>query len=148
MKTKIIFLDIDGVLCLPPKWHSVGFSKECCDNLTNILNSTDAKIVISSTWRRSKQDLAEMRKHMVQHGVDITQIIDCTPFMSLSGSGRRGQEIQNWLDNHPEIDTFVVIDDEIWDMDPISDDKIINTLTETGLTKELADKTIEILNKI
>lgn len=53
---KIIFLDIDGVLALMHKEHDEFgslFHKEFVNNLKQIIDETGAKIVISSSWRKS-----------------------------------------------------------------------------------------------
>jgi len=53
---KVIFLDIDGVLNVIPQGHDKYggiFHPEFVENLRTIIEATDAKIVISSTWRMS-----------------------------------------------------------------------------------------------
>jgi len=53
---KIIFLDIDGVLnvcSMERDEYGSLFHKHFEDNLRWIIDQTDAKIVISSTWRFS-----------------------------------------------------------------------------------------------
>ncbi len=120
---KCVMLDIDGVLnsvdsaigWCALKGHqqeeltldpiSVGLLKSLCD-------ITDAKIVISSTWRlgRTVQDFVEIFK---LYEWDNAPIIDMTP--SLPGKRdsheRRGHEIQQWLDNNP-VDSYVIFDDD------------------------------------
>jgi len=43
---KIIFLDIDGVINIPP--YRI-FDKVCMNNLSSIIDATNAKIVVSSS---------------------------------------------------------------------------------------------------
>jgi hypothetical protein len=87
---KIIFLDIDGVLNLCyPKHDKFGriFHPHFVDNLKMIIDETDAKIVISSTWRADGiERLRELWKYRNYPG----EIIDITPF---SKSRIRGKEI-------------------------------------------------------
>ena len=47
---KIIFLDIDGVICTP-KTDFRYLDIRCVNHLNNIVEDTGAKIVISSSWR-------------------------------------------------------------------------------------------------
>lgn len=46
MEINIIFLDIDGVLCLGRK-----IDKKCLQNLKTIVDATSARIVLTSSWR-------------------------------------------------------------------------------------------------
>ena len=46
LETKVIFLDMDGVICLRS-----GIEIECLKNLKKIVEQTQARIVISSSWR-------------------------------------------------------------------------------------------------
>jgi hypothetical protein len=46
MEMNIIFLDIDGVICLGRE-----IDQECLKNLKAIVDVTSARIVLSSSWR-------------------------------------------------------------------------------------------------
>jgi len=174
---KIIFLDIDGVLNLRrrerDKFGSL-FHKSWSDNLNNIVEETDAKIVISSTWRMSglrfMQDMWKQRKL-------LGEVIDITPRMyfskGISDSVPRGCEIQNWLRHNgfqrinwcektqleylekSIVKNYIILDD---DSDMLynqrehfvkcsGNHKHKQSIEGYGLTKELADKSIGILNK-
>ena len=162
---KIIFLDIDGVLNVIPQGrdkYGAIFHQHFIDNLETIINKTGAKIVISSTWRYSglsvMQEMWEMR--------DLPgEVIDITPFKSIfyqinkdlpfDERYERGYEIFEWLEKHPEVTNYVILDDDT-DMLP----KQLNNFVLTrenfkhtgyvdfgyGLTKECADMCINILN--
>lgn len=58
--------------------------------------------------------------------------------------GDRGKEIQAWLDLHPDVTDFVIIDDRN-DMQP-NMNHLVQTVLKDGLTEELAAKAIKILN--
>lgn len=110
---KIIFLDIDGVLNCQTGYVN-GYCKYVGKNgiryqafyppskslLNKLIEETDAKIVISSTWRHSGLDY--MRKVWDGEGMS-GEIIDITP--NLRGSIEqyrsipRGIEIDTWLEN-------------------------------------------------
>jgi hypothetical protein len=53
---KIIFLDVDGVINIPPYDN---FDKRCMDNLWKIVKQTGAKIVVSSSWRTGNLQLTK-----------------------------------------------------------------------------------------
>ena len=66
-KKKIIFLDIDGVISTQKSHYAL--DKDACDLLGKIIDAADAKIVISSSWRRNtvedtKEELTTVR-HLV-----------------------------------------------------------------------------------
>ncbi len=112
---KVIFLDIDGVLnvyCQSRDEYGCNFHQHFIDNLATLINVTQAKIVISSTWRLSGLSvMQEMWKHRNLPG----EVIDITPNLTygvnLNTSTPRGKEIQQWLDNNPTTH-YVILDDD------------------------------------
>lgn len=85
-------------------WHPVAV--KC---LKELLEKTGAKIVISSSWRRSKT-LEELKKLFKIHDLD-EYIIDTTEYKPELGE-KRSREIRNYLIEHPEIKNYIIIDDE------------------------------------
>jgi hypothetical protein len=160
-KIKIIFLDIDGVL------NSVKSMTESDDRkwsdepsienigwLNLIIEKTDAKIVISSTWRHGNHaSLFDRYFHAL--GI-IGEVIDITPRLD----SYRGAEIKCWLIEHASkivkykdsqwciykepIESFVIIDDDS-DMEDLIENLVLVD-NKTGLSKENAEKAIKILN--
>lgn len=166
---KIIFLDIDGVLNVIPQgrdqFGSI-FHQNFVDNLKWIIDETNAKIVVSSSWRHSGIDfIKQMWKHRSLPGevigitpdeVDVVEMTICE-FYDLV---QRGHEIQLWLDYHQyfeKIDIKYCIIDDDDDMLPEQMNNFVKTADNSdhedcidigyGLTKECARKVIEILNK-
>lgn len=163
---KIIFLDIDGVLnvyCEGRDVFGCTFHKHFEDNLRWIIEQTGAKIVISSTWRYSglkvmqemwiSRDLAGEVIDITPNEVDVVKRGTCE-FYDLV---ERGHEIQQWLDDRTDVDSYVIIDDDN-DMLKSQKDNFVLTVNNRdhedcvdmmgyGLTKKCAEKAIEILNK-
>jgi hypothetical protein len=157
---KIIFLDIDGVLNIHSRErdeYGSLFHKHLEDSLKLIVNNTDAKIVITSTWRFSGlKSMQEMWKLRNLPG----EVIDITPEGSqqlesgLFTGVIRGEEIKEWLSHHPEVISYVIIDDNKDMLDEqlpyfvktsgnyTHEDSIMGY----GLTKKCAEKAIKILN--
>lgn len=158
---KVIFLDVDGVL------NSTNFHKSGRDKgvmqwkggkmdpdsvalLDRIVKATDAKIVISSTWRHFMNPF-EM-KHALRHlGLtSFRNVIDRTP----TGRASRGDEIEEWLKLDPErakvnpehdpVDGYVILDDDN-DMLPHQQDHFVHVDNEVGLTEENVVDAIAIL---
>jgi hypothetical protein len=131
---KIIFLDIDGVICLSREWGSRvrkikrweleggegeppatirldDFNKMSVDVLNDIILTSGADIVISSDWRLYAT-IDEMKDLFHQFGV-IKGPIDFTPVLQTTTkrSDIRVDEINLWLSKHPEVTKWVAIDD-------------------------------------
>ena len=120
---KVIFLDIDGVLVTRnsikyqylnfPDDTSIRFSKNAVRNLNKLIHLTKAKIVISSTWRlfHSLEELQNIFKKQGIKGeiISITSI-DRAP---VEEDIPRGQKIADWLAQHPEVEKYVIIDDDV-----------------------------------
>ena len=121
IKHKIIFLDIDGVLNSHTTKDTCGFYIGIEDRkvklLRDIVDATDAKIVLSSTWRiglnnqghRLENNMPYLKNKLAKFGLDI---YGYTPEVGIHRDCR-GQEINLWLKAHEqEVDQWVVLDDE------------------------------------
>ena len=184
----IIFLDIDGVLNGYNRWNTLGWDIVCKFNserlrnwyreftnpcgvhekkvklLAKIVHRTGAKVVMSSTWRHSYwkfvngesdsiDDVKKLDSLFNKYNIDV---IDITP---KSKSGRREDEIIAWLSRHEnEVDSFVILDDERFDLECFADKELIQTSSvskgeiirgfdheDTGLKRKHVKKAINIL---
>ena len=103
----MIFLDIDGVLAPIRRWDRYGdLDPACLRALNEIVASSRADVVVSSTWRHGKT-VAELQE-MLEAGGFAGFVLDKTP-ADLPGGGR-GDEIAAWLAEHA-VDGYVIIDD-------------------------------------
>lgn len=160
----ILFLDIDGVVNRGRR-ALVGFNwadPECVRLLNNALSQTNAKVVISSSWRVGAS-LKELSNHFKNHFGIQADFIDMTPVINLdlpdcdfTCAAPRAMEIRDWLDRHPEVDNFAIIDDmdifqggedEIVFEDQEIAEKFVRLPFFGGLDSESANKLKEILNK-
>lgn len=110
---KIIFLDIDGVLnvyCESRDEFGCTFHKHFEDNLRFIIEKTDAKIVVSSTWRMEGLDV--MQQMWKKRGL-AGEVIDVTPNL-IDVTRIRGYEIDLWLkmNKHLNVSNYCIIDDD------------------------------------
>lgn len=159
---KVIFLDIDGVLNMmhinmgKDEYGDI-FHDHFVNNLRYIIDQTDVKIVISSTWKMSgltiMKELWEFR-NLPGEIIDVTT--DCPQIQGVEFYDlvERGHEIQEWLDNN-EVDNYVIIDD-VPDMLKSQEDHFVKTSNNhshsdhihgLGLTIECSEKVINILNR-
>jgi hypothetical protein len=151
---KIIFIDIDGVMnCKNWYIHQVKRLKSqpivdimpsAIKQLNRIVDAVpEVKFVISSTWRQHVQDIGAWNVffHLLKCKA---KIIGITPKLS----SYRGTEILCWLIEykcHHQLDSFVIIDDDD-DMELLMP-RLCLCNNDFGLTKEVADKAIKMLNE-
>lgn len=130
----VVFLDIDGVLNSSAYFQFVREQqKENCKSnqhceisdyhlqrLAEIVHSTNAKIVLSSTWRELEDSEDEEVQKMWQYLQDELgrydmEIYDKTPVLKMN----RPLEIKTWLDNqeNKEEICFVSLDDDFSETD-------------------------------
>ncbi len=161
----IIFLDIDGVLCTtrtcvaqrlgdPVSGRFREFDIVGCGLIRTICHKSDAKIVISSTWRlgaditgKNKEGFKSSLHDNLEEGGLIQYIHEDWRTKDLRFSTEdiwRGHEIQEWLGRHPEVKKYVILDD---DCDMLLEQKpyFVNTDANNGITYEDYKKIIEIL---
>lgn len=167
---KVIFLDIDGVLnseqsfidnheyYLETGKHKADVCESMVKRLSLIVSHTNACVVMSSSWRgmhRSYKVLNEtptmrhvivLDKLLSKHNI---KIIDYTK--SLNGEGiSRGCEVREWLSRHPDVTSFVILDDEMFsDWNELKSNLVKTTFygERGGLQKKHKYEAIKILNK-
>lgn len=157
---KLIFLDVDGVLnSLSTKEKLEGYtfvSDELIARLKQIVEATDAKIVLSSTWRRgwhcqehvadpNAQDLQDIR--MFEALKAKLQDFDLELMSYTDDFRRRGQEIDAWLKawDGESIESYVILDDlGGTEMRPHCR-RLIQTSMSVGLTEKHVQKAIRML---
>lgn len=174
-KVRLIFLDIDGVLNCELHYISKDFknykkklrkdvkskhiermeyySSQICNQrilwLNDLCNSTGAKVVISSTWRKSKT-LDELKDIFTYCGATF-EIIDKT---GTNSSGVRGVEVYEWLENNchnltgihsHDFKAYVIIDDDS-DMLLNQQNHFFQTDTYSGLTPSICYKITRFFN--
>ena len=142
---KVLFLDIDGV-CNSLEyaarngmnlWHKT--DPELVKLVRQIIKETGCKVVLSSTWRLYPEAKAVVRR-------DVCKFIDCTKDMQAGakrGVVERGLEVQEWLDRHPAVEQYAILDDE---PDFLPNQWLFKTTFEKGLTPEIAEAVIHHLN--
>lgn len=146
---KVLFLDFDGVLVNHRSWYvrsgrTATADPPCVAALNKITDSTNAQIVVSSTWRIG-MTIVELRKLLRAWGVTGTALAK-TPHMGFSV--RRGLEIKAWIDMYEGsrelVESLAILDDDD-DMDALSP-FLVQTDFEEGLTEVHAEKAIALLN--
>ena len=170
----IIFLDVDGELTYSDYENdeTANIDIEKVKLLKEICDKTDAKVVISSSWRGS--DYYTPRIYyilidiLISNGIEVlgdtTHIktefegevsqniaettLEDLPYLKIKYGTGRAAEIKKWIDEH-DVDNFVILDDEDFDWSDYGYDKHWIQPTwfgDGGLKREHVDRAIEILN--
>ncbi len=141
---KIIFLDFDGVLNSYGYLRRTGQAGLCLDPsrldlLGKIVDATDAKLVLTSSWREhwSAESSSEIDRIFAEHRMTV---YGKTPHLR---SGRE-QEIRAWLAEHP-AESFVVLDDRFLNADFLDGHFILTSNLRDGLDQEDVRRAIAIL---
>lgn len=116
---KYIFLDFDGVINTPKG----KFAKKAVANLLHLVERSDAKIIISSTWRLQGMEYILklwQEHHMPGEVIGLTPSCNSINFSNVDGleewqglHGCKGLEIAEWLRlNAKEPYQYIILDDE------------------------------------
>lgn len=160
IKNKVIFLDVDGVInhygsksfCLVDDIKYRGIDTSLVKILKHIVDKTDASIVLTSTWKDFFTIGTYKQQH--KHGQYLSNklrkqglyIADKTEDRKWA---ERGLGIQHWLDEHPNVTNWVILDDETFDYRDLKEtcfDHFILTDEMVGLNDWQAGMAIKILN--
>lgn len=137
MNTRVIFLDYDGVVNTP-MWNSdgtvcsYGFPKQGKVNnfqavqwLSEACQKFGYDIVVTSTWRLDPNYKECLINGGLRPGIEILGRTDSIRDVC------RGAEIKKYLDEHPEIDYYIIVDDEA-DILPEQRGHFVMTNGDTG----------------
>lgn len=141
---KVLFLDIDGV-CNSAAWVKQGNNPwhgtdpAAVALVRRIIKETKCDVVLSSTWRLYPEAMAVVKR-------DVCHFIDVTKDMQAGakwGVVERGLEVQEWLDRHPEVTQYAILDDN---SDFLPNQWLFLTTWDFGITEDIAQAVIHHLN--
>lgn len=152
---KAIFLDIDGVLnsanFVKAEYEVgrggglIGIDPKAIKLLEELIELSDARIVISSSWRigRTLEELKQIFRNVNFKYVD--NIVGATSTKNEFGNEYRprGWQIEKYLFEHPEFKHAVILDDDS-DMDSLMF-LLVQTTFESGLQSEHITECLEKL---
>lgn len=130
--------------------------------LGEIVKLTDAKIVLSSSWRwdfkYGKENIENSSSKALIYVFDKynIDIIGITPKVSggnnkISSCSWRENEIKEYLKSHPNIDSFCIIDDDIEDLQTLTNYLVKTNFYQTnedsgGLQRKHIQESVNILS--
>ena len=154
--TYIAFIDIDGVL---NNTHFIGdnpyetkylkIHKEPMQQLKKLVNETGAKLILSSYWREYWGTGNNIGRELDRvFGAENLVISDRTGAEERS----RSDEIKKYLNDHPEVEAFVVIDDDKCLFPNVETDetlagKVVFTNEKYGFTESDMRTAIDIIKQ-
>lgn len=161
---KIIFLDVDGVLN-SDIWNQnhkdeiengLLIDEEAIKLLAKLIKTTGAKIVLHSGWRFCfdenfipiRKESEFFKKILDENGISF---YDFTPDLTTEEIRKNGKfsfvkpnEIFLWLNTHPDVSRWVVIDDILLNNKTIQKHQVIPN-SKIGLTPADIEKAAKIL---
>ena len=149
MKQTVIFLDVDGVLnngTWAMEMYSQGVHvyrndilyEPALERLKKLVETTGAKIVVSSAWRQIPTAYGHLLEWLSKFGLAV---FDKTPYVG----GCRGDDITAWFNRNPGEYSYVILDDDD-DMDGHMD-RLIRTDFDQGLTDDDVEKALRKLTE-
>ena len=163
MRVLVLILDIDGVLnsslflralnqpvqgvVVPQaestEWWGAMIDPAAVERLNRSTDATGAKIVWSTSWRFGvKFSNTKAAEIMAAAGV-TGEYIGMTP--TKMSSPPREQEIEWWLEKHPEVERWVALDDGLLELDHLKGGGFVRTSYATGLLDEHVEAAIAVL---
>lgn len=162
---RVIFLDVDGVLNTDGYLEAqtkrkngifsytmiFNFDPQSMDNLKKIIEATNSKIVISSSWREGMRynDLfwRTLINNLEKAGLG-DRILGVTP-ISRKKSSRisKGNAIKEWLrqNRHLNIKKYIILDDEIESCEDICE-RLLLCDSYTGIDNYIREEAIKMLS--
>ncbi len=134
MSYVVIFLDVDGVLNTEttceraPSELYTGIDEMRVQILAGAMRKCEANgVVLTSTWKELKpdhDDYTYLKEGLSKYGIEILGKTE-EPHVYQRGTG-----VLNYLDDHPEIDEFVILDDRHFDFE--NSNKLWENYIDTG----------------
>lgn len=104
----VVFLDFDGVIRTggyQAEGFKAEFRKDIMLALSAVVNRTGAQVVVTSDWRNALKK-AEIDASLSPHLSGFLHKDWMTPIC-----GHRWNEVQRWLEGHPEVSNYVILED-------------------------------------
>ena len=140
MSQVIIFLDFDGVITYTYRGGVTSpqsaFDYDAIKLLKSAIDTNNAKLVISSTWR---DDVSYSTFNTLLDAVGLSNCLyvgkdrDNDWRTELSHDSVRGNQIKRWLDAHPEVTDYCIVDDD-HDMLPEQMNKFVHVDAREGFS--------------
>ncbi len=168
---KVIFLDVDGVLNNDESLMlDDSLDETLLLRLRDLIKRTNANIILSSSWRLCFKPLCSIMSRLEKIGLHISGMtpngvsLEWLAQRGIKPTNRyldsytnwegkttkittdRGAEIMKWLSEN-EVESFVILDDEDFDIQKYYPNNFIKTKFKTGLTQADVNRAAKILGE-
>jgi hypothetical protein len=142
------------------------FDSQCIQTLNEIIEITGCEIVVSSDWRDefSLNELGQLYKirGILKAPIDVTgsyndiiringypdYVVTQSKYIYITPSVNRIVEINHYVDTHPEIESYCVVDDMNLQLGKVGVKNFIRTVPNLGIKKVgIKEKIVKLLNK-
>ncbi|MCI7106389.1 MAG: HAD domain-containing protein [Agathobacter sp.] len=112
--SRVIFLDVDGVLNTKADWKRMyTLDSKCVSEFCHFAKRMQVDVVLTSSWRTGysggdgtdSEPICRLTEMLAKEGV---RIIGKTPDLGK----RRAAEVERYLYYHPEVTEYIIIDDD------------------------------------
>eukprot|EP00397_Hematodinium_sp_SG-2012_P028081 GEMP01029545.1.p1 GENE.GEMP01029545.1~~GEMP01029545.1.p1 ORF type:complete len:242 (+),score=40.46 GEMP01029545.1:70-726(+) len=131
----IVFLDVDGVLNSTYGFNR-SINRDKSELVAQLLDRSGASIVVSSSWRSPPHRRRTLLRVLEEHGISMCKCVGQTPEIDFMN---RSNEISMWLDEHPSVTRYCVLDDYDFDWS----DRVAPHVVEIDETKGVTQADIE-----
>lgn len=153
-KPVYIFLDIDGVLNNIKHYRkqhekyggrffcqNMPFNPKSIENLRKVVKRFDAKIVLTSSWRKSAPCMTVLEARLCEYGLKI--------YDKTGDVGSRCNEIVDWMFAHTKDDeAYIIIDDEMYDiLEGFNRDHIVEVNSYKGFNRAKMQEAIDKIER-
>jgi hypothetical protein len=127
----------------------IGVEQRLITHIKEIVDATGAKIVLSSTWRKDWAfDLMNGKNWHYLRDEFAKQDLHFMDYTPSRRDSHRGEEIKEWLESTEyDVESYVVIDDEMFDIWDLHEGHMVQTSYETGIKPGGVEMAIKILKK-
>jgi len=118
------------------------WDQESVENLKSLLKKTNSEIVLISSWRKFNT-IDVLKNYFRLHDLDA-YVMDYAPIID---KATRAVEVETYLNDHPEISHFLILDDIDFGFSAKFPNNFIQTGKESRFTDEYLQQSLEILSK-
>lgn len=140
----VIFLDFNGVLDTYENMDIIDHNNLL--RLKKIVYETNSKIVISSSLKNNSFRDGKYTENLLNNFINPLQAVGIDVIGITPNKDTREKEIEFFLEEHQEIDNFIILDDE-YEFNNYKDNFIKLPYLGNGLEDIHVEMAINILNK-
>lgn len=141
---KVIFLDFNGVLDTYENMDVI--NKDNLLRLKKLVDETNSKVVISSSLKNNSYNEGKYTDNLIKYLINPLNEVGIEVLGITLNKETREEEITTYLIEHPEINSFYILDDE-YEFSKYKDNFIKLDYLGNGLEDKHVSKAIYILKK-